>query len=232
MEKEERTPLINFDFHVHTHYSADSAIHPRHIIKVARERGLSGLAITDHNTIRGGLEVAKQNDLDDFFVVVGSEIRTKLCEIIGLFLNEEISTSDPFRVIDEIEGQGGLTVLPHPFRSPLIPNLIAQKKVPISLIRRVDAIEVLNSRTSGVRNERAFLLATKMGKPMIAGSDAHFYPEVGNVRVAIPPFDGMEGLKRRILRGETRIEGKTNSFMSNLYFQFLSFLYSRVEWRR
>lgn len=227
--------MIYFDFHIHTHYSIDSAIQPRSVIKVAKEKGLSGIAITDHNTIKGGLEVAKQNDLDDFFVVVGAEIRTKLCEITGLFLNEEVSADDPFSVIDEIEDQGGLTVLPHPFRSPLIPRLIVQKKIPISLIRRVDAIEVLNSRTSSVCNERAFLLATKMNKPMVAGSDAHFYPEIGNVRVAISPFDSMEGLKMRILKGKTKIEGKPHLFMNNLYFQFLSLLYSRVggveRWR-
>jgi len=227
-EKRRRTVLVYFDFHIHTHYSIDSAIHPRNVIKVAKNKGLNGIAITDHDTIKGGLEVAKQNDIENFYVLVGAEIRTKLCEITGLFLNEEISANDPFSVIDEIEDQGGLTVLPHPFRSHLMPYLSTKKKMPINLIKRIDAIEVFNSRISRNCNNRAFLLATEMNKPMIAGSDAHFYPEIGNVRVDIPSFDSIEDLKMRIRRGQTRIEGKSHPFM-NLYFQFLSFMYGKVK---
>jgi predicted metal-dependent phosphoesterase TrpH len=198
------------------------------VIKVAKKKGLSGIAITDHNTIKGGLEVSKYNDHEDFFVLVGAEIKTKQCEITGLFLNEEISGDEPFSVIDEIKDQGGLTILPHPFRSPLVLNLVIQKKIPTTLLKRVDAIEVFNSRTSRVCNERALLLATKMKKPMVAGSDAHFYPEVGNGRMTIPPFNNLDDIKMRILKGPTTIDGKSDRFM-NSYFQLLGFMYSKVR---
>jgi len=220
--------LVNFDFHIHTHYSRDSTINPRKVIKVAKNNGLDGIAITDHNTIKGGLEVAKLNNLDDFTVLVGAEIKTTLCEITGLFLNEEISTNDPFCVIDEIKDQGGLTILPHPFRTPFFSHLDTQAKILINLVKRVDAIEVFNSRTSHVCNEKALLLAIKMNKPMVAGSDAHFYPEIGNVRVTIPSFENMDRLKEKILAGKTKIEKSAYSSI-NLYYQFQSFIYNRIR---
>ncbi len=220
--------LVNFDFHIHTHYSRDSTINPRKIIKVAKNNGLDGIAITDHNTIKGGLEVAKLNNLDDFSVLVGAEIKTPLCEITGLFLNEEISTNDPFCVIDEIKDQGGITILPHPFRASFISHLDTQDKISLNLVKMVDAIEVFNSRTGSVYNEKALLLASKMNKPMVAGSDAHFYPEVGTVSVTIPSFENMDRLKEKILAGKTTIEKNAYSSLT-LYYQFLSFIYNRVR---
>ncbi len=220
--------LVNFDFHIHTHYSRDSTINPKNVIKIAKNNGLDAIAITDHNTIKGGLEVARLNNLDDFTVLVGAEIKTSLCEITGLLLNEEISTNDPFCVIDEIKDQGGITILPHPFRNPFLSNLNTQEKIPFNIIKKIDAIEVFNARTSLVDNEKALLLATKMHKPMVAGSDAHFYPEIGNVHVKIPSFDNIDRFKENILARKTIIE-KTKSSSINLYYQFLSFIYNRVR---
>jgi predicted metal-dependent phosphoesterase TrpH len=174
------------------------------------------------------LEVAKLNDFDDFTVLVGAEIKTPLGEITGLFLNEEISTNDPFCVIDAIKDQGGLSVLPHPFRSFLFSHLDTQEEMSVNLVKRVDAIEVFNSRTRRVYNEKARLLAIKMNKPMVAGSDAHFYPEIGNVRVSLPSFENMDGLKGNILAGKTKIEKSVYS-TTTLYYQFKSFIYNRVR---
>ena len=102
------------------------------------------------------------------------------------------------------------------------------EKILINLIKMVDAIEVFNSRTSRVCNEKAFLLATEMNKPMVAGSDAHFYPEIGTVRVTIPSFENMDRLKEKILAGKTKIEKSSYSSI-NLYYQFQSFIYNRVR---
>jgi predicted metal-dependent phosphoesterase TrpH len=174
------------------------------------------------------LEVAKLNDFDDFTVLVGAEIKTPLGEITGLFLNEEISTNDPFCVIDAIKDQGGLSVLPHPFRSFLFSHLDTQEEMSVNLVKRVDAIEVFNSRTRRVCNEKARLLAIKMNKPMVAGSDAHFYPEIGNVSVTLPSFENMDGLKGNILAGKTKVEKSVYS-TTTLYYQFKSFIYNRVR---
>lgn len=40
------------------------------------KKGLNGVAITDHNTIKGGIK-AKEYEKDDFKVIIGSEIMTE-----------------------------------------------------------------------------------------------------------------------------------------------------------
>ena len=62
--------------------------------------------MTDHNTIRGGVEVAQ---IAPFRVIVASEINTTHGEITGLFLTEEVPRGlSPMETVDKIKKQGGL----------------------------------------------------------------------------------------------------------------------------
>jgi len=219
--------LPRFDFHIHTCCSKDSPMKPIKIIKVAKMKGLEGIAVTDHNTIQGGLDVAKYAD-SNFKVIIGSEIITKTCEIIGLFLKNEIRSNDPLEVIDKIKKQDGLSILPHPFRS----NSLFQKPLNLNLIRiaeKVDAIEVFNARTPTASNEKARLLKLKLNKSMVAGSDAHFYNEIGNATTLLPIFKNEKELKTNILEGKTTVEIRKNSFVHVLPFRFLSFIYGHTN---
>ena len=104
---------MRVDLHVHTQHSIDSRIHPKTLIKAARLKGLHGIAVTDHNTIRGGQD-AKSHSRQDLLIIVGSEIKTTICEIIGLFLQKNIDSTDPYKVLEAIRDQNGISVLPHP----------------------------------------------------------------------------------------------------------------------
>ncbi|MFM8717070.1 MAG: PHP domain-containing protein, partial [Spartobacteria bacterium] len=42
--------LHRFDLHTHTFFSKDACNSPEEMIEAARRRGLSGIAITDHDT--------------------------------------------------------------------------------------------------------------------------------------------------------------------------------------
>ncbi|HII83845.1 MAG TPA: PHP domain-containing protein, partial [Methanobacterium subterraneum] len=42
---------MKFDLHTHTKYSSDGIIEPEKLVKTAIKRGLSGIAITDHDTL-------------------------------------------------------------------------------------------------------------------------------------------------------------------------------------
>ena len=83
---------MKYDFHTHSKYSADGYIEPKIMVKIAAKVGLSGIAVTDHNTIKGGL-TAKKYENDKIQVIVGSEILTDKGEIIGIFLTEEIKST-------------------------------------------------------------------------------------------------------------------------------------------
>ena len=47
------------DLHIHSKYSYDGILEPKDIVKIAIKKGLDGIAITDHNTVKGALEAKK-----------------------------------------------------------------------------------------------------------------------------------------------------------------------------
>ncbi|MEQ8192074.1 MAG: PHP domain-containing protein [Candidatus Eremiobacterota bacterium] len=198
--------ILTFDLHIHSKYSKDSIMSPAQIIKIAKEKKLTGIAVTDHNTIRGGIEVKKKSD-KDLFVIVGSEIKTDRGEIIGLFLNEEIRSKDFFEVVDDIKGQGGKCVLPHPYR-----NHYAD---PASLISYVDAIEGFNSRNPKDFNIKAQNLARSQRIVMTAGSDAHMPFEIGYAMTCIEEKNFYNQFS--ILSKATFIQGNNHSQLMRFF---------------
>lgn len=184
---------MKYDLHIHSCYSPDSYSKPKNIIEAAKKKGLTGIAVTDHYTIKGGLEAYKANQDPNFQVIVGMEAKTDCGDIIGLFLTKEIVSDKALEVIDEIHSQGGIVVLPHPLRSHKLTEEILQK---------VDAIEVFNSVNKPEQNEKAIELAKKYNKPMLAGSDAHLISEVGRCYNIF----GGSNIKQEILTGKIELE--------------------------
>lgn len=189
---------MKLDLHIHSKYSYDSLLSPEKIIKVAKKKGLNGVAVTDHGTIKGGVETKKISD-DDFAVIVGSEIRTEYGDIVGLFLNEEIISNILMEVVEEIKSQGGLVVLAHPYRTGII--------FPEGLMDRIDLIEAFNGRSPKNLNKMAFELARKFEKPIGAGSDAHLSFEIGVGRTIL-----FSNVRKALARGETKIEGNESNY--------------------
>lgn len=206
---------VIFDLHIHSKYSFDSILEPKILIKVAKKRGLNCVAITDHNTIKGGLMAKNINEDQDFLVIVGSEISTEVGDIIGLFLNEEIRSGNIYDVIEKIKNQGGIVVLPHPYKGHKLSN---------ELVKNVDAIEVFNARINKENNKKAIALAKKCKKPGIAGSDAHFASEIGNVKVQIPTLFHKD-IKKSLLSNEIEIIARQSSH----YFEFLSQIIKSIK---
>ncbi len=178
---------IKIDMHVHTRYSSDSLMSEKGIISACMKRGLTGAAVTDHNTIRGALAL-KRSAPRDFKVIVGQEIETQEGEIMGYFLEEEIPPQlSPEETVERIKLQGGLVGIPHPFGSFRKSNI--RKDALEKVIKRVDIIEVFNSRNICAKDDRkAVNLARENGVAPAAGSDAHLDCEVGNAYVEIDGF--------------------------------------------
>jgi predicted metal-dependent phosphoesterase TrpH len=202
----------------------DSLITPKTLIKVARQWRLHGIAVTDHNTIRGGRETQKINSNQDLLVIVGSEIKTTTCEIIGLFLQENIDSHDPFAVLDAIHAQDAISVLPHPYRS------FRSTAIPQELLRRIDVIEGYNSRTIPRKNQLAVDLASSMSKPINAGSDAHFYRELGRATTIFPNVLLTEdNIRKTLLKGEINTEIINRNYLHAVPYIFLSGVYGRIR---
>ncbi|MCD6599818.1 MAG: PHP domain-containing protein [Dehalococcoidia bacterium] len=190
--REDKSKSMILDLHVHSKYSFDSVSSLQRIITAAQRRGLNGIAITDHNTIRGGIEARKINSAPDFLVIVGAEIATEAGDLIGLFLKEEIQERYSDGVIDEIHQQGGIVVLPHPYKGHELKD---------ELLRKVDLIEGFNARVNEEYNEKAVKLAHEWNKPIVAGSDAHFVAEIGLARTIVNIPAG-ENIKPALLNNQ------------------------------
>ena len=197
---------MKYDLHIHSKYSSDGIIDPEKIVKTAVKRGLDGIAITDHNTIKGGLK-AKNYENEDFTVIVGSEISTEIGEIIGLFLEEEIKSKDVQEVVSEIKDQNGIIIIPHPF-DELRHSAFHPAEEDVEFI---DCIEGFNSRCVFQKyNKKAVEFAMNHNLAITAGSDAHFAWEIGNAFI-FAESSGVEELRRKILRKEINFNGKLSN---------------------
>lgn len=180
---------IRADLHNHSFYSRDSILSPVKMLQRAREQRLDVIAVTDHNTTRGGMAVrdlATRRD-PDIRVIVGEEVRTERGEVLGLFLTEDVpaglSVED---TIDRIHAQGGLAGAPHPFdpfRGSLGDYLYRVRD-------RIDFVEGLNARMIRAgHNDNARQFAEQNDIPVTAASDAHSQREIGRCFVEMPNFE-------------------------------------------
>jgi predicted metal-dependent phosphoesterase TrpH len=188
---------------MHSHHSYDSLVTPRAIFRSARRRGLQAVAVTDHETIAGGVEVRAAAPAD-LVVIVGCETRTECGDIVCLFLRNDISSRDALGVIAEAHNQGGIAFLPHPlFGHP--------PRIPDAVLDACDGFEAFNSRAgafspigapeSGTRWERLASKAT------LANSDAHLASEIGLAWTEMPGPASEENIRRCILERRTSALG-------------------------
>jgi predicted metal-dependent phosphoesterase TrpH len=190
------------DLHCHTNASFDSLSDPGSVVRAAATRGLTHLAITDHDRIDGAL-LARDAAPAGLQVIVGEEVRTADGDLIALFLEHAVEPHRPAReTIEAIRAQGGLVGIPHPFdkfRGSMLkdPRLEAMAQL-------VDWVETHNARVvGGSGNERAQEFAREMGLPGVAVSDAHSVLEVG---VAYTALDSDPSTPEGLLAALTKVE--------------------------
>lgn len=199
---------MKYDLHIHSKYSSDGVLDPEKIVKNAIKKGLDGIAITDHNTIKGGLK-AKKYENEDFTVIVGSEISTERGEIIGLFLEEEVKSKDVQDVVSEINEQNGIIIIPHPFDELRHSAFHPTEEDANS----IDCIEGFNSRCVFQKyNKKAVEFGTKHGLAITAGSDAHFSNEIGNAGI----ITEAEDIREAIMKNDIKIFGERSSLVNHV----------------
>ena len=199
---------MKIDMHVHTHYSGDSNMSPEELIAAARARGLDGLAVTDHGTVKGAIETEKIARDSGLLIIPGQEIKTQSGEIIVLGIREDIESHLSLEETCKwISRQGGFLIIPHPFdrfRSGIGDRI---KRIE----GQIDAIEAFNSRILfNSFNKKAEEFAVDSGIPVVAGSDAHFPEEVGNAYTVLDCKPREEDVLRAIRdKGTKLVTNKT-----------------------
>jgi predicted metal-dependent phosphoesterase TrpH len=157
-------------------------------MRAAVDRGLTHLAITDHDRIDGAL-AARERAPGGLTVIVGQEIRTTAGDLIGLYLKAPVAPGmSPHDAAVAVHEQGGLVGLPHPydrFRAGAGRSAWADELE--RLLPLLDYVEAWNARLMlGDGNVRAAELAAAHKLPGVAVSDAHTVLEVGVAYSVVP----------------------------------------------
>ena len=210
---------MKIDMHVHTKYSLDGTREPFEFVDMARKIGLSGIAITDHNEVRGALEAREYAKEIDFLVIVGEEISTDSGHILAYNIRKEIERDlTPEETVKRINDQGGFAVVAHPDRFPS-----GIKKEMITGLKVV-GIEVMNGATVAYKNNAARCQALKLDKGMVGGSDAHSPKKIGT---AYTVFEGSSlsamDIQQHVSQKRSRAEGKHLSYFRQAGLSFKIF---------
>jgi hypothetical protein len=168
--------LHRFDLHVHSYFSKDATGSPESLIAAARAGGLSGMAITDHDTCEAHEYLKGHPAPAGFLVVPGVEVSTAEGHLICLGVTLPFLKGTPAReVIEIVKSAGGIAIPAHPFdrwRAGIRPAVLDTLDL--------EAIEVFNAAvTSRSYNDKALAYAEGRGLKMIAASDAHHSSAVG-----------------------------------------------------
>jgi len=199
------TDRVFADFHIHTRFSRDSILPEERFIKLAIERGLTHVAITNHNNVEGAIavrdKVAELNLQDQLTVILGEEVSTADGEVVGLFLSKTIPRGlSAKETADEIHRQGGLVSIPHPFDPFRGSHIKAGPLRNLAELGKIDMVEIFNCRVALQRhNLEAAEFARRYDIPGIAASDAHSSFEIAMAFNALPPFDTADELKAGLL---------------------------------
>jgi predicted metal-dependent phosphoesterase TrpH len=175
--------VLRVDLHLHSYFSHDGQSSLQQLIDRARECDLDRLALTDHNTVEGALELAR---IAPALAIVGEEAKTREGEVIGLFITGRLPPfMRPEEVMDLIHSMGGLVYIPHPLdrdRSHFRADRV------VDLADRIDIIEIYNPWCDTSANDAAAALAHDLDKAGATGSDAHSARELGRSWMEIEEY--------------------------------------------
>ena len=208
---------------MHTTYSSDGHTEPKEAVLVAKQVGLSAIAVTDHNRPAGAREVARIAKDHDLMVVLASEVSSFNGHILALGVAEpipkDLSASETIR---RIEDHGGLAVGAHPGR------FYTGLKVAEIRSNQFRAIEVANGGSSVQQNKRARKVAEGKRIGMTGGSDAHLPEHIGRCRTVFenPPSTVEELLeeiraKRTTGKGDGLSTGQVWSHNAGMFGRWL-----------
>ncbi|MFB6121081.1 MAG: PHP domain-containing protein [Halobacteriaceae archaeon] len=200
--------MLTVEFHAHSEHSHDGRDTVEALLEQARDVGLDGLAVTDHDTIDGSLDAAEKAADYGLVGIPGMEVTSEAGHVLALGVSDLIPADLSFaETLDRIHDAGGIAIVPHPFqksRHGVGPHVDRET------LASADAIEVYNSRLlTGLANRRAEQFARQHGLPMTAGSDAHISEMVGRAPTQVGTDErSVEAILDAVVAGRTSFEGE------------------------
>ncbi|RLE52906.1 MAG: hypothetical protein DRJ30_07415 [Candidatus Methanomethylicota archaeon] len=192
---------MKIDLHVHTVYSDGSGT-VEEVIRRALEKGLDGIAITDHNSIKGYFE-AKKILKEKIILIPGFEVKTEKGHILIYGLTEIPEKNISYEeLIEWVRKRRGIAILAHP--------AAGRKYMKTWMRSKPDAVEVLNALypIGSLMIKMGMKIANKLELPMTGGSDAHQPENVGDAYTLVKVEEkSSEGILEAIKKGLTEPGG-------------------------
>jgi predicted metal-dependent phosphoesterase TrpH len=203
--------LLKIDLHVHTCYSEDASTTLKEVVYYAKKKGLDGVAITDHNTVKGALKLTGKNNL---IIIPGLEVETQQGHVLALNITTPVPPKlNITETVQRIHEIGGTAIIAHPyaaFKAGLRKKAILNSKL--------DAVEVINSASF------PFFIATHLGKklaqrlklPQTGGSDAHHGHEIGKAYTLVEADSNTDDVVEAIKKGAVTPHGTPLSWAGRM----------------
>ena len=221
---------MKLDAHVHTTYSGKLSLYPidgivnesysspESVYRRAKSNGMDLVAITDHDSIDGVIQIADRDD-----VIVG-------CEVTGVFPEDRVTvhlgvlgiTEEQHREIQALrrniyelmpylKQQAIFTTLNH-VASRVAGHITASHIA--AVVPWVDAIETLNGARLASQNRTATALAETYGKIGTAGSDSHTLSRVGRTYLIADEATNRDQFLECLKAGRIRVEGEHGNYFT------------------
>ncbi len=196
------------DLHIHTTYSRDSSATVQAVLQAASRNRLDVIAVTDHDSLQGGLEAERLAPDFGVQVIPGVEVTTAEGHLLALFIRRAIPPRlSLIETLLRIKAQGGIAIAAHPM-ARAVESLSAQ-----AIWKALHAPEVTGSLigieayNSGLvwpgSNAAAQALAYGLRLASTGGSDSHVRHTIGD---AITTFPGhtIQDLRLALLQRKTQ----------------------------
>jgi len=171
--------MMTFDLHIHTtRHSPDSELHPLDLVRRARELGLDGIVITEHDWLWTEAELAELRQAGGGLVVLGGiEVTAREGHMLVYGVENPFALPRGIGVAAlcrEVRAQGGAVVAAHPFRwGQRFDDIIRQHEP------ELDGLEVMSSNMDTDGRRRAADLVRRHSWVGLGCSDAHHEKVVG-----------------------------------------------------
>ena len=177
------------DLHIHSMYSKEDSVSKfplwklkrmtvEAILKMAKKRGLSAIAIADHDNIEASYQAEKLAEKNGLIIIPAIEVSTLDGHILAYGVKKNIKPKMNARAtIEEIHRQGGLAVAAHPFSYKGLNAFYSLKRRKYVSLFSIDGVEIVSCVTNISR--KAKNTAKIMNLCVVGGSDAHCLSAIG-----------------------------------------------------
>ncbi|HMF12441.1 MAG TPA: PHP domain-containing protein, partial [Gemmataceae bacterium] len=170
---------MKFDLHLHTsRHSLDSILAPELMVQRAREIGLDGVVISEHDWLWTDEELAQlRQSAPDLIVLAGIEVSARQGHFLVYGVVNPFAVPPGIGVADlcrEVHLQGGAVIAAHPYRWNQPFDDILEMERP-----DLDGLELIsNNMDAGIRR-RAAALNERLRLAGLGNSDAHRLETLG-----------------------------------------------------